>query len=203
MDGAEPGAAPDRGRITVSRDIKLLQRPRQVSMVVMALEGPLIRIRSLAVLLTLAVSTTAFAADHPELKELTPLLSRPIDSDEVQAVVKKYYLRKGYKFDSGSFTSEDQAYTLMYREDRIVHIILQASPWPKGCGDVNWTVYLRPLPGNLKPTDSRKDVEAKLGKPIEPDGDRWIDKTMLLWVHFAERDAAIEEVWVSAAPAKP
>jgi hypothetical protein len=28
---AEPGAAPDRGRITVSRDNKLLQRPRQVS----------------------------------------------------------------------------------------------------------------------------------------------------------------------------
>ena len=31
---AEPGAALDRGRITVSRDIKLLQRPRQVSLVV-------------------------------------------------------------------------------------------------------------------------------------------------------------------------
>jgi len=31
LAAAEPGAAPDRGRITVSRDNKLLQRPRQVS----------------------------------------------------------------------------------------------------------------------------------------------------------------------------
>jgi hypothetical protein len=31
LAAAEPGAAPDRGRITVSRDDKLLQRPRQVS----------------------------------------------------------------------------------------------------------------------------------------------------------------------------
>jgi hypothetical protein len=30
---AEPGAAPDRGRVTVLRDIKLLQRPRQMSLV--------------------------------------------------------------------------------------------------------------------------------------------------------------------------
>jgi len=31
LAATEPGAAPDRGRITVSRDNKLLQRPRQVS----------------------------------------------------------------------------------------------------------------------------------------------------------------------------
>ena len=31
LAAAEPGAAPDRGRITISRDNKLLQRPRQVS----------------------------------------------------------------------------------------------------------------------------------------------------------------------------
>src|SRR5713101_6139022 len=31
LAAAEPGAAPDRGRMTVSRDNKLLQRPRQVS----------------------------------------------------------------------------------------------------------------------------------------------------------------------------
>src|SRR5467141_4027733 len=31
LAAAEPGAAPDRGRIAISRDNKLLQRPRQVS----------------------------------------------------------------------------------------------------------------------------------------------------------------------------
>jgi hypothetical protein len=35
---AEPDAAPDRGWTTVSRDITLLQRPRQVSLVVRPLE---------------------------------------------------------------------------------------------------------------------------------------------------------------------
>ena len=163
----------------------------------------MIRIFPFAVLLTINVSTTVLAEDHPELKEITPLLSLPIDSDEVQAVVKKYHLQKGYKFDSGSFTSEDQAYRLMFNENRIDNIILRASPWPKEYGDANWTVYSHPLPSNLRPTDGRKEVEGKLGKPTKPDGDRWVDKTMLLWVHFANRDAAIDEVWVSAAPAKP
>ena len=72
----------------------------------------------------LAISSTVFATDHPELSELTPLLTRPNSSDEVQALVKKYQLKKIYKFASGSFTSEDQAYTLMFRENRINAIIL-------------------------------------------------------------------------------
>lgn len=158
----------------------------------------------IAALISLAISSGALAADHPELSELTPLLTRPIESDEVQALVKKYHLRKAVKFDSGSFVSEDQAFSLMFRKDLIDNIILQVSPWPKGYGDANWTTYRQPLPANLKPTDGRKEVEAKLGKPTG--ADRWVDKddkTLLLWVHFAKKDAAIEEVWVSAAPAKP
>jgi hypothetical protein len=161
----------------------------------------MIHIQSLALLLAVTVSTTTPAAEHPQVNELTPLLSLPIDSNVVQAVVKKYHLERTYKFDSGSFTSEDQAFSLMYRENRIVHIILRASPWPDGYGEANWRVYSHPLPGSLKPTDNRKDVEQKLGKPTTPD--RWIDKTLLLWVHFTKREAGIEEVWVSAAPAKP
>ena len=39
---------------------------------------------ALCVLLTLAMTSAAFAADHPDLDELTPLLMKPIDSDEVQ-----------------------------------------------------------------------------------------------------------------------
>ena len=54
------------------------------------------------------------------------------------------------------------------------------------------------------PTPPATDkVQLAVEKPTKPDGDRWVDKTMLLWVHFANRDAAIDEVWVSSAPAKP
>ena len=129
-------------------------------------------IHALVALLTLAASSAVFAADHPALSELTPLLTRAIDSDEIQALVKKYHLKKGYKFDAGSFTPEDHAYTLMFRENRISAIILQALPWPKGYGDANWTTYSHPLPRNLKATDTRKSVEDKLGKPSKPDEDR-------------------------------
>ncbi len=163
----------------------------------------MIHIHTLVILLAISVSTTILAADHPELKELAPLLSQPIDSDAVQTVVKKYQLDKTYKFDSGSFTPEDRAYKLMFRENRISNIILRASPWPKGYSDPNWTVYSHPLPSTLNPADSRKDVEGKLGKPTNPGGDRWVKKKVLLWVHFAEGDAAIDEIWVSAAPVKP
>jgi len=144
-------------------------------------------------------SATLLVANHPELKEITPLLSLAIDSERVQSFVKKYHLRKGHKFDSGSFTSEDQAYTMIFRENRIVYVVLHASPWPEGYGDPNWSVYSRPLPSNLRPTDGRKDVVAKLGKPIETNGNRWVNNSMLLWLHFTDEDTAIDEVWVSAA----
>lgn len=155
-----------------------------------------------AVMLMLTMTSAAFAADHPKLDELTPLLGKPIDSDEVQSLVKKYDLRKGYKFDAGSFTSGDEAYSLLFRENRVSAIILRASPWPKGYGEANWTVYSRALPHDLKATDDRKQVENKLGKPTVARGDRWLDGALDVWVHFAEKEAAIEEVWVLAAPAK-
>ena len=156
-----------------------------------------------ATLLMLAISSTVFATDHPELSELTPLLTRPNSSDEVQALVKKFQLKKIYKFASGSFTSEDQAYTLMFRENRINAIILRTSPWPKGFGEANWATHSHPLPRNLKATDCRKDVEDKFGKPNKPGGDRWTDETRELWVHFGENDADIEAVWVSAPRGQP
>ena len=157
----------------------------------------------LAALPAFALSSSALAADQPALSELTSLLTQSVASDAVQALVKKYDLREGHKFDSGSFTAKDEAYTLMFRHNRIDAVILRASPWPKGSADANWTTYSNPLPRNLKATDSRKDVEKKLGKPTKPDSDRWTDKTAELWIHFDERGDSIEEVWVSAPNAKP
>ena len=59
------------------------------------------------------------------------------------------------------------------------------------------------LPHDLTATDDRKRVEAKLGKLAKSGGDRWVDQTTELCVHFADNGTAIEEVWVSAVPAKP
>ena len=142
---------------------------------------------------------TLKVVNHPELNEITPLLSLSIDSDHVQAFVQRYHLRKGHKGGSGSFTSADQAYTLMFRENRIESIILKASPWPKNYGDPHWAVYSQPLPGKLTPTDSRNDVATKLGKPIQVDGNHWANNSIVLWCHFQDEDTAIDEVWVSAA----
>ena len=144
-------------------------------------------------------SAAQLVTSHPELKELTPLLSRSIDSDQLQAFIAKHHLIKGHKGDSGSFTSEDQAYTLMFRDNRIVNVILKASPWPKGYGDPNWSVYSHPLPSSLSPKDGREDVITKLGKPTQTSGNRWVDNSMVLWVHFQDEGTAIDSVWLSTA----
>jgi hypothetical protein len=159
----------------------------------------------LAAVLTasLALSKTkAPPADHPALTELTPLLTLHIDSKEVQAVAKKYDLQKGYKFDQGSFTARDEAFTLMYRRDRIESIILRAAPWSKSESDPGWTTYSKALPHDLKATDARQDVEKKLGQPTKPGGDRWSDGKFELWVHFGPKDASIEAIWISVASPK-
>jgi hypothetical protein len=160
------------------------------------------RVDTFAVLLALAIPSLASAAEHPPLSELYPLLSLPIDSGLVQGIVKKHDLQKMYKFDSGTLTSADHAFTLVFRNNRIKTIVLRVSPWPKGSGEANWTTYSQPLPRKLLATDRRKEIENKLGQPTQPGGDLWIGESMLLWVHFEEKVAAISEVWVSAPPAK-
>lgn len=141
-------------------------------------------------------------AEHPTIDELLPLLSQPIESEAVQAVVKKYDLEKGAKGDSGSFRPRDNAYVLMFRENRISTVILQASPYPKGYGEPHWAPYAHALPRNLKPTDSRSDVVKKLGKPTPPGNDHWIDDKLDVWVFFGPKDAFIQELYVSAAKGK-
>ena len=137
-------------------------------------------------------STTALAADHPLVGELTALLAKSIDSDEVQALAKKYDLRQSYKFDSGSFSSQDKAYTLMCSGNRIDAIILRASPYPKGYSEASWTVYSHPLPHDLKATNDRKQVEEKLGKPTKPGGDRWIKKSTQIWIRRRSHDRTLQ-----------
>ncbi len=144
-------------------------------------------------------SAAQVVTSHPELKELTPLLSLPIDSEQFQAFEKKYHLEIVHKGDSGSFSSGDQAYTLTFRDNRIVGIILKASPWPKGYGDPNWIAYTHPLPGSLSPNDGREDVIKKLGEPTQDSGNRWVEKSIVLWVHFQDEDTAIDAVWLSPA----
>jgi len=147
-------------------------------------------IHVIATLLSLAVSSSVLAANHPDLSELTPLLKRSIDSDEGSAHREEVSSQKGLQVRFRLVRSDDEAFRLMFSENRIDDIILQASPWPKGYDDANWTTYSHPLPGNLKPTDDRKAVETKLGKPAETHPRPWLDKedkTLLLLGAFSPR----------------
>lgn len=157
-------------------------------------------LKAVAVFLIVFTSAIARAADHPEWKQLAPLLGQPIESMEVQAFVKKYHLRKGNKFDEGHFYPKDFSYSLLFRENHIVAIVLQASPRPKGYGDPHWQTYSQPLPGKLEADDNRQDVEKKFGKSNDAGENRWVDKGFLIWVHFAEDGLNIDELFISPAP---
>ena len=135
--------------------------------------------------------------DYPELKEITPLFSLSIDSDEVQAFVKKYDLKKTYKFDSGSFRSNDNAYYLWFDGGSINTIGIRVSKWSKEFSDPHWSIYPHSMPGNLQPTDGPKEVTSKLGKPTGKN--RWLCDSLLLWVHFNEQRDSIESVSISVA----
>ena len=137
-------------------------------------------------------------ADYPELKEITPLFSLSIGSEEVQAFVKKYNLRKSYKFGSGSFGPNDEAYYLWFDRGSIDTIGIRVSPWSKEFSDPHWSIYPHSLPGNLQPTDGPKEVTSKLGKPTGEN--RWLCDSLLLWIHFNEQRDSIESVSISVAP---
>jgi hypothetical protein len=145
------------------------------------------------------------AEGHPEWKKLTSFLGEPYDSEVVQNFVRAYSLKSGQKFDEGSFSAIDQAYTLMFRGGKISDIILRVAPFPKGSGDPGWIPYSKPLPGNLLPADRRADVVKKLGQPIpgkgntDRDRDSWVADGVTIWVLFNKDNGSIDELFLSPA----
>jgi len=143
------------------------------------------------------------AAEHPDWKQLQQLLGKPIAAQEVVDFVKTHELKRIAKGDSGAFTAPHQSYSVMFRQNTVGTIVIQASPWPKGYGDADWTAYARPLPASLTPADGRKAVERKLGSPIDPGGDQWIHDELTIWVFFNKDESAIGGVYVWRTKDKP
>ena len=141
--------------------------------------------------------STARAAEHPQWASLAALHGQQKDSKEVVAFVQAHKLDEVTKGPSGSFTPDDNAYSLLYRDNRIKWIVIQASPVPKKYANANWRPYSKALPGGLSPKDGRKDVVKKLGKPTKPDQNRWNHRGLLIWVMFNKEKTAIRELFVS------
>jgi hypothetical protein len=150
---------------------------------------------------TMLGATVAFAAEDPKWEELNALFGLNIESEKVKQVVQTYNLSKGAKGDSGSFTPKHQAYTLMFRSDKISTIILQVSPWPKGYGDPGWRPYAGDLPSQIKPSSRIKDLRTLFGESHTKQGHTWISDGLDIWVHFRD-DGSISELYVSQTDSK-
>ena len=150
--------------------------------------------------LTLGVKAS-FAAEEPKWEELKSLFGLNIESERVKQVVRTYNLSKSAKGDSGSFTPQHNAYSLMFDEDKISTIILHVSPWPKGYGDPGWRPYASDLPSKIEPSSRIKDIITLLGNPQTKQGHTWISDGLDIWVHFND-DGSISQLYVSQADTK-
>jgi hypothetical protein len=151
---------------------------------------------SLLLLFTAGMLCAAVPApDHPDWRTLDALFGQPIDSTLVQAVGKKHSLAQGQKFDSGELRPADNAYTILYRENRVECIILRLWSAP-GYGDPGWKFYAPVLPFGLKATDDLDAMEKKLGLGDPPrSGHVQHDDYRLTLLH--ERgDTRIEELYI-------
>ena len=137
------------------------------------------------------------AGEHPTVPLLTGLLKKQKDSKEVSSLVHRYSMSGGFKGDSGSFSSPDQAFTLLVRDNEISAIAVRLKDWPEGYGEKHWKRYVGKVPGNLSGKDGRDAVAKKLGKSVENRKGTWLHRGLYLWVHFDEKGESIEELWMS------
>ncbi len=154
--------------------------------------------------ISLSITAHIHGAEHPEWKVLTALLGKRYDSAEMKAFVREHELRSAIKFDSGSFSPNDRAYSVLFRDGRISSIFLRIAPWPKLDGMSDWTPYPRALPARLTARDSRESVIKKLGQPTlgnartDEGRNTWVDHELGIWLIFKDGDGPIEELFLSA-----
>jgi hypothetical protein len=118
-----------------------------------------------ALLLMAVLSITPLLAEdsmvkvQPNLKELCSLFGVDISSPGISGFVKKYSLKKAAKGPSGAYSPEDQAYSVMFRQNKVNTIILQSNQGTWQPDD--WGAYTD-LPFGLSFGDSHKTVAKKL-----------------------------------------
>lgn len=153
--------------------------------------------RYLLMLLVVCSGSIAQAGDHPRWPALAELLKEAKDSKKVSIFVDAYSLSEATKGPSGSFSSPDRAFSLLYRDSRISTLVLRVSDWPEGYGEQHWKRYSEKLPGKLSATDGRDAVVEKLGEPVKNRKDTWLHDGLYLWIHFNEAQTQIDEMYIS------
>jgi hypothetical protein len=118
-----------------------------------------ILITALLAVAPLLAEGTVKAKAQPSLKELRALFGVAVSSPEVSTFVKRYSLKKTAKGEEGSFSPEDQAYSVMFTKHTVSTIVLTSNQGPWQPSD--WNAYTN-LPFRLAFADSHKVVAKKL-----------------------------------------
>ena len=68
-------------------------------------------------------------------------------------LVQKHELKEARKGPSGSFTPDNNAYSILYRRNHVKTIILKVTPIPGGYAQDDWRSFSRALPFKLTAND--------------------------------------------------
>ncbi|QDU96799.1 hypothetical protein [Lignipirellula cremea] len=152
--------------------------------------------RYLLLLAVLLVAPSNVLAGQPAWPDLAPLLGQPKDSPAVVAMVRQQALSETTKGPSGSFSSPDGSWSMLYESSRIKTIVLRVSPPGEGSSSPERQTFAPPLPGKLTRQDGRAQVVQKLGQPSRPDGDQWLHQGLVIWVFFDQSERQINELYL-------
>ncbi len=153
--------------------------------------------RCACLLLVVGFGAVAQAAEHPSWDSLAKLFDKPKDAPEVVALVRERELSEITKGPSGSISSRDQSYSLLYRQNKINTIVVRVAPWREKFSEPHWQVFSGKLPGDLSVDDGRDEVIKKLGMPLESRKNTWKQNGLHIWVHFNQKQDGISELFVS------
>jgi len=159
--------------------------------------------KTLIIRLTLLISMAtvpAHAGVNPTWDELNYLIGKMITSEDVKQFVEAHNLSKSAKGDSGSFTPNNNSYSVMFDGDRVSTIILNVAPWPNNFGDAYWKSFDGDLPAKIQRDHIKPDFIKMFGESHTPQGDAWITDGLEIWVHF-NKEGAISSLYVSQASA--
>lgn len=152
----------------------------------------------LAFLLIPTVETLAATQRDLTVEKLTSFLGVSIEDEEFLKFVQEHHLKKSQKFDSGSFAPEGMGCSLLFRENRIVSLVLIVERPKKS----SLKAYAGKLPSGITVGDNLEKVIERCGKPDytsvsaknKDDAVAGFDKRRLI-VSFEK--GRVSEIWIS------